>query len=224
MNRLTLVCGAFGSGKTEFAISYALALKKNTYEKVGLVDLDIVNPYFRTRDVAIELSEMGLEVISTGPGLEHSDLPALSPRIYSFLQDKSYQVVFDVGGDPVGARALGRFYQYFSNEAYNFWVVINPFRPDTKNLNEAKNMIAGLQNASRLQATGIISNINLGYQSTVDLWKDGLILINQIETELKIPIIYHVVEKNFLEANQSFFKDYPVFPITLKMLPPWDQI
>lgn len=219
--RVTVVGGAFGSGKTEFAISYALYLQKCALGKVGLVDLDIVNPYFRSRDVAAELQEKGIEVISTKPGLEYADLPALSPRIYSFLQDRSIRTVFDVGGDPVGARALGRFNQYFLNEAYQFLIVINPFRPDTKNLPQAIALVSGLEQASRLQASGLVSNINLGQETSVDIWREGLKLILEVAEQLQLPFVYHMVEENFLARNSGLFKDLPVFPVKLRMLPPW---
>lgn len=219
--RLNVVGGAFGSGKTEFAISYALSLREHSPVKVGLVDLDIVNPYFRSRDLAGELQARDLEVISTKPGLEYSDLPALSPRIYSFLQNKAIRVVFDVGGDPVGARALGRFHQYFDQERYNFLVVLNPFRPDTRNLSQALALINGLKDAGRLQPNGLISNINLGAETTIDIWREGLELIQEIEREIRFPVVFHMVEEQFLARHAEFFKDYPVFPIKLRMLPPW---
>ena len=223
MKRLNVICGAYGSGKTEFAISYALDIQKNSQSKVGLVDLDIVNPYFRSRDVATELTEKGLTVVSSEPGMEHSDIPALSPRIFSFFQDLSYQVVFDVGGDPAGARVLGRFYQYFSQEPYDLWVVVNPFRPDTRNVTEAINLITALQSTSRLQVTGIVSNINLGPQTTLELWQEGLQFIVDLAERLALPVVYHMVEEHFLAEHHSFLAAYPVFPVTLRMLPPWLQ-
>jgi hypothetical protein len=223
MKRLNIICGAYGSGKTEFAISYALDIFKKSLTKVGLVDLDIVNPYFRSRDVAAELIKKGLTVVSTEPGMEHSDIPALSPRIFSLLQDMSYQVVFDVGGDPAGARALGRFHPYFDKEPYELLIVVNPFRPDTRNVAEAFDLINALQATSRLKATGVVSNINLGTETTLELWQSGLGFISDLSERLELPIVYHVVEEDFYVRNHSFLADYPVFPISLHMLPPWLQ-
>lgn len=221
MQRISIVCGAYGSGKTEFAIAYALNIHKTSQAKVGLIDLDIVNPYFRSRDVGVELGAAGLTIVSTEAGLEQADVPALSPRIYSLLQDKSYQVVFDVGGDPAGARALGRFHQYFLQEPYNFWLVVNPFRPDTRNLDQALRVLEGIQTASRLQANGIIANINLGRETTIELWQEGLPLITQIAEQFRLPIVYQMVEANFYQRYRSFLEGYPVFPVKMRMLPPW---
>ena len=126
--RITIFTGPFGSGKTEIAVNYALHLNRHG-EKVGLVDLDIVNPYFRSRALSQWLKEAGIDLVSTQPGLEMADLPALSPRIFSFLQSPDHQVIFDVGGDPVGARVLGRFQPYFQTNPYRLWLVVNPYRP-----------------------------------------------------------------------------------------------
>ncbi len=221
--RLTIVGGAYGSGKTEFAIAYALHLAATQTRPVGLVDLDIVNPYFRSRDVAKQMEQEGLTVISTEPGLEYSDLPALSPRIYSLLQGKETLTVFDVGGDPAGARALGRFNPYFIAEAYDFWIVVNPYRPDTRNVAEAERLIAGVEAAGRVKVSGIVSNINLGRETTLEVWREGLPLVNELAANLGLPIGYQMVEENFLQANRQFFKEYPVFPVKLQMLPPWLQ-
>jgi hypothetical protein len=219
--RITIIGGAYGSGKTEFAVNYAKYIKTMDERKVGLIDLDIVNPYFRSRDLTEQMEREGITLVSSELTRESIDIPALSPRIYSLLQDRSYQVVIDVGGDPAGARALGRFNQYFSAEPYDFWIVVNPFRPDTKNVDQAVKLIEGLQIASRIRATGLVANINLGRETTLDLWQQGLPLIQEIADRLDLPIVHQAAEEGFLAANADFFKDYPVFPLRLNMSPPW---
>ena len=218
--RITIIGGAYGSGKTEFAIAFA-DKQAAVFPRVGLVDLDIVNPYFRSRDVTRELATTGLTVVSTEPGLEYSDLPTLSPRIYSVLQDQSFQVVFDVGGDPAGARALGRFNPYFLKEDYDFWMVVNPYRPDTRNADEAKVMIEAIQNVSRIRVSGIIGNINLGRETSPEIWEAGLPMIQELGKQLELPVVYQMVEAGFFNQNQEILKDYPVFPVKMRMLPPW---
>ncbi len=219
--RLTIIGGAYGSGKTEFAVNYVKFLEAGTNGRIGLVDLDIVNPYFRSRDLTTQLEQAGITVVSSELAMENVDIPALSPRIYSLLQDRSYQVVFDVGGDPVGARALGRYNQYFIAEPYDFWIVINPFRPDTRNTIEATKLIESLQNAARIRATGLIANINLGRETTLENWQAGLPIVIEIADHMNLPIVYHAVEEELLSINPRFFSDYPVFPLQLNMLPPW---
>jgi hypothetical protein len=220
--RLTVICGAFGSGKTEFALSYAFFLKeKDPDQQVAVVDLDIVNPYFRSRDVAKALAGKGMKVVSSASGMEYSDVPALSPGIYGMLQNETYKVIFDVGGDPAGARALGRFEAYFQDQGYEMLIVLNPFRPDTGNVAAAMDMITGIEHASRLKATGIVSNINLGDQTTLELWQSGLPMINDVSLQSGLPLLYHAVEGRFFTANLAALKDYSLFPLTLRMLVPW---
>jgi hypothetical protein len=219
--RITIVCGAYGSGKTEYAISYALSLVKEQPKKTALIDLDIVNPYFRSRDITDQLAEQGVTVLSTEKGYENSDLPALSPRIFAAFQDEAYQVVIDVGGDPNGARALGRFHAYFLKESYQFNIVVNPYRPNTRNVHDILKLIAGLAATSRLEPNGLISNINLGRETTLDVWREGLAVIQELEKESRLPVICHMVEQSFLVKHQDFFSSYPVYPVALRMLTPW---
>jgi hypothetical protein len=219
--RITIICGAYGSGKTEYAISCAIELAKDRSVKAALIDLDIVNPYFRSRDIAAELAEQGVTVISTEPGYENSDLPALSPRIFAAFQDESYQVVIDVGGDPNGARALGRFREYFLRESYQFHIVVNPYRPNTRNVKDTLKLINELAVTSRLQPNGLISNINLGPETTLEIWQEGLPFIRELAKQSNLPMIRHVVEEHFWAKHQDFFANIPVYPITLRMLTPW---
>lgn len=219
--RITIIGGAYGSGKTEFAVNYARHLKKEKTGRIGLIDLDIVNPYFRSRELTAQLEQEGITVVSSELAMENVDIPALSPRIYSLLQDHTYQVVLDVGGDPVGARVLGRFNQYFQAEPYDFWVVVNPFRPDTRDADEAVKMIAKLQEAARIKVTGLVANINLGRETTLETWRQGLSMIKETASQTELPIVYQAVEKRLLAENTTFFSDYPVFQLHLTMLPPW---
>jgi hypothetical protein len=223
MKRITIIGGAYGSGKTEFAMACALKKAALTDGKSGLIDLDIVNPYFRSRDRAVELKKLGVAVISTQAGLEYADLPALSPQIYSLLQDQTYQVVLDVGGDPAGARALGRFNPYFNREAYDFWAVVNPYRPDTRTPAAAAALIAAVETASRLRITGLVSNINLGPETTPAIWREGLPLITELADRLQLPLIYHMVESGFYQTNGNLAAETEteLFPVELRMRPAW---
>lgn len=219
--RIIIIGGAYGSGKTEFSIAYAR--QKNAEGlHVGLVDLDIVNPYFRSRDQTEELAGEGIEIVSSEPGLENSDIPAISPKIYGILQDLTYEsVIFDVGGDPVGARALGRFRPYFKEGYYDFWMVVNPYRPGTRNLKEAVKLISDLQSACRLHVTGLISNINLGPQTTLEVWTEGLPLIENLTKELHVPLLHHMVTRTFYLQHSEFLQKYPIYEISLQMRPEW---
>ncbi len=108
--RIRIIIGHYGSGKTEFSVNYAVKLA-SLGKKVALVDLDIVNLYFRSREKADILEEMGIKVIASSVKAAAVDIPAISSQVLVPLQDKSYEGIIDVGGDPVGARTLGMYYQ-----------------------------------------------------------------------------------------------------------------
>ena len=123
-HRIHIIVGHYGSGKTEFAINYALKLKE-TFKKVYIVDLDIVNPYFRTNDERKVLEDLGLSVIASPYASSNVDVPSLPADIHRVFADKEAAVVFDVGGDDDGAVALGRYKQFFNEEAPEMLFVIN---------------------------------------------------------------------------------------------------
>jgi hypothetical protein len=129
-NRITIVTGGYGSGKTEVSIN--LALRKRQFypleERVSLVDLDIVNPYFRSRDRASHLLEKGIYVIAPEGSMRTADLPALPAAIGGHIQDARQHMILDVGGDPAGATALGRYSSDITKAGYDMFLIINPKR------------------------------------------------------------------------------------------------
>ena len=129
--RVTLFCGHYGSGKTNVALNYALHLKQDGGD-VTVADLDIVNPYFRTKDSRQDLEEAGIRLICSEYANTNVDIPALPSDLYSITDDKSHHVVIDVGGDDRGALALGRIAPAILEEnSYEMLLVINRFRPLT---------------------------------------------------------------------------------------------
>lgn len=163
--RVNIIVGHYGSGKTEFALNYAFKLKE-TYDKVYIVDLDIVNPYFRTADVKEELLSKGINVIASEYACTNVDIPALPADIIRVFNEKDAAVVFDVGGNDDGAIALGRYKQYFSEEDYELLFVINTYRPLTKTSDDIKEMMAAIELVSRLKITGLVNNSNLAGLTT----------------------------------------------------------
>lgn len=168
MKRVNIFCGHYGSGKTNIAINYAVYLKNQGLD-VSIADIDIVNPYFRTKDSEDELKKKGIEVISLPFANTNVDLPALPAEVYSLVQNKSKYAVFDVGGDDRGAYALGRYVPSILEENnYNMFFVANFYRPLTQTAEEALEVIREIESACAIPFTGIINNSNLGEETTAE--------------------------------------------------------
>ena len=164
--RITLFAGHYGSGKTNIAINYALWLKKNV-DKVAIADIDIVNPYFRTKDSEAVLSKNGIKRISSEYANTNVDVPALPPEVYSIIQVKDSSAIIDVGGDDRGALALGRYSPMISEEDnYNMFLVINMYRPQTRDAEGTLEVMHEIETAGGLKFTGIINNSNIGEETT----------------------------------------------------------
>lgn len=166
--RLTLFAGHYGSGKTNIAVNYAIHLKDMGYPVV-IADLDIVNPYFRTKDSEAELKEKGIELLCSPYAGSNLDIPSLPQEMYRAVQDKNTYAVMDIGGDDVGAVALGRFAPFIKEEDnYEMIFVVNFYRPLTRTADEALEIMREVEAASHLKFTAIANNSNLGEDTTAE--------------------------------------------------------
>ena len=166
--RLTLFAGHYGSGKTNIAVNYALYLAKEG-KQVVIADLDIVNPYFRTKDSAAVLEQSGVTLISPQYANSNVDLPALPAESYRLVQDKSIYGSMDIGGDDRGAYALGRYVPAIKEENnYRMVFVANASRPLTRTPEEALEVMREIEAACGLQFTDIINNTNLASETTAE--------------------------------------------------------
>ena len=164
--RVTLFAGHYGSGKTNIAVNYALKLAGEG-KNVVIADLDIVNPYFRTKDSAAVLEKAGVKLISPQFANTNVDLPALPAEAYRLVQDKSIYGIMDIGGDDRGAYALGRYVPTLKEENnYRMVFVANAYRPLTRTPEEALEVMREIEEACGLQFTDIINNSNLASETT----------------------------------------------------------
>ena len=164
--RLTLFAGHYGSGKTNIAVNCALKLAGEG-KQVCIADLDIVNPYFRTKDSAAVLEKAGVKLISPQFANSNVDLPALPAEAYRLVTDKSIYGIMDIGGDDRGAYALGRYVPAIKEEGnYRMVFVANACRPLTRTPEEAMEVMREIEAACGLSFTDLINNTNLGTETT----------------------------------------------------------
>ena len=213
--------GGFGSGKKEIAINYSIFCRKK-YNQVAIVDLDIVNPYFRTREVKDFLNLKGIKVIVPEGKMTYADLPLISPEIKGLIQNSDYHLILDVGGDDVGSVVLGNFEYFIKESNYEMLLVVNSYRPFTQNLAQIMQTAQEIENSSRLKITGIISNPNLSIQTNENIIRKGHNLIRQAAQKLNLPIRFICIDKRFSQRIKSENYDEPIFYINRFMKLPWD--
>ena len=166
--RVTLFSGHYGSGKTNIAVNYAMQMAKDGLP-VTIADLDIVNPYFRTKDSAEELEAAGIRLISSAYANSNVDLPALPAELYALTNDKSRYAVLDIGGDDRGALALGRYAPAILEEGnYENIFVANFYRPLTPTAEDALAVMREIEAAGGIPFTAIVHNSNLGVETAAE--------------------------------------------------------
>ncbi len=195
MKRITVFSGHYGSGKTNVALSVALGLARSG-QSVTVADLDIVNPYFRTKDSARELEKAGIELICSDYANTNVDIPALPQSMYAITDDRSRKVVVDLGGDDRGALALGRLAPAMLEENdFDLFAVINMFRPLTKTAEETVGVMKEIEAASGLRFTGLVNNSNLGEETTPETVLSSLPYAEETARLTGLPIVMTTVEK-----------------------------
>ena len=191
--RITIVSGHYGSGKTNIALNLAMELKKR-HEKVAIADIDIVNPYFRTKDSEKILSEQGIRLICSDYANTNLDIPALPQDIYAITDDRSTFFVLDVGGDDRGALALGRIAPAIAQEAdFEMLYVVNFFRPLTRQADSAIEIMREIEGACGLRFTAVINNSNLGAETVKKDVLMSVALAEQVADRAGIPLAYNTV-------------------------------
>ena len=186
--RLTLFAGHYGSGKTNIAVNYALLLAKEG-KKVCIADLDIVNPYFRTKDSAKVLEEAGVHLISPQFANTNVDLPALPAEAYRLVTDKSVYGIMDIGGDDRGAYALGRYVPSIQEENdYRMIFVANCYRPLTRTPEEALEVMREIEEACGLKFTDIVNNSNLASETTAETVLDSVSYVEKLSQISGLPV------------------------------------
>ena len=215
--RLTLICGHYGSGKTNIAVNMAFTLKKS-YDRVAIADLDIVNPYFRTKDSGKELAEAGIRLIVSEYANTNLDIPALPQEMYALVDDKGLTGVIDVGGGDRGAYALGRLSPAIVEENnFDMLLVVNHFRPLTPDAASTIEVMHEIEQAASLPFTGIINNSNLGAETTAEDVLESQAYAEEIAALSGLPIVMTCVEEGLFEELSGRIPN--LFPLHLQKRP-----
>ena len=168
LKRLTILCGHYGSGKTNVAVNIAAELKKSR-DIVTVADLDIVNPYFRTKDSAAFFEQQGIRLICSAYANSNVDIPALPQEMYALTDDRSMTAVLDIGGDDRGALVLGRLApKILLENDYEMLMVINCYRPLTRDAASTMEVMREIECAGGIRFTGLVNNSNLGAVTTAE--------------------------------------------------------
>jgi len=233
-NPLIVVIGAYGSGKSEYSINLAKMLKKdkiinnNTFisksEKVSLVDLDVVNPYFRSRDVREIFEKEGIEIIAPESKYNKIDLPMISPQVKGAINDLSKTVIIDVGGDPTGCRALGQFEDDIKKRPYQMILVVNTKRPFTSDFDEIISMKSMLEGISKLKITEIISNTNLMEFTDIDTITKGIKTIKEVSVKENILFQTYLVMNDFENKYPDEIDGVSKINLDYFLPKPWEKV
>ena len=214
MKRVTLIVGHYGSGKTNIAVNLAVRYREER-ERVAIADLDIVNPYFRTKDSMDLLKEKDIRLIVSEYANSNVDIPALPQDMYAVTDDKGLTCVLDIGGDDRGALVLGRLRPEILRENdYEMLLVINKYRPLTATPEEAIEVLREIEAAANMRCTGIINNSNLGRETTAEHVLSSIPYAEEVSRLSGLRVVMTTAEESVAKELDGKVKD--LFPLVLQ--------
>lgn len=201
--RVTLLAGHYGSGKTNIAVNLAMAQKAMGYP-VTVADLDIVNPYYRTKDSEEDLNALGIPLICSPFANSNVDLPSLPQELYRIVDEDASHMVVDIGGDDRGAYALGRFAARLKEENdYEMVLVVNRYRPLTVEEKDTVTIMKEIEEAGHLPFTAIINNSNLGKETTAEDIMASVEYARSLSEETGLPLLATTVKEDLFPALEG---------------------
>lgn len=219
-SRLTVIVGHGGSGKTEFSVNLTLALAACGRPST-LADLDVVNPYFRSRERRDLLKEHGVMLIATSQACVDADLPSMPAELNGLIQTEERYGVLDIGGGATGARVLARYRPKLLETACRVWLVVNPKRPLTKDAESICRELRAIEERMGLKIDGLVHNSHLCDETTAQDILEGAAVAKEVEQITGIPVICHVAEQRLVPELQGM--EEPVFAVELYMKKPWEM-
>ena len=223
LNGLVVLVGNYGSGKTEISINLAVN-RKRAGSNVAIVDLDLVNPYFRTREARMTLADLGIKVILPAEQYLQADLPILSPSIAGMIRNSRDLLILDVGGDDAGATVLSSLADAFSDKRVHMLQVINPMRPQTSTVSGCLSMRNEIEKAAQLPITGLIGNANLIDETTPEDIFSGYEFVQSVAQESGLPLEFITVSQELLPRIEMKRFSCALLPIARQLVPPWLKV
>ena len=212
--RVLLLCGHYGSGKTNIAVNLAMRAAKK-YSRVTVADLDIVNPYFRTKDSEKDFADAGIRLICSAYANTNVDIPALPPDLYAITDDRDMRVIIDVGGDDRGALALGRITPALLEENdYEMLMVINCYRPLTSDAESTIEVMREIETACGIRFTGLVNNSNLGAETSAENVLKSVSYADEVSRLSGLPLCMTSVEERLFETLEGKIPN--LFPMELQ--------
>jgi len=219
---IVIIVGNYGSGKTEVSINLAVHQRRAGVD-VKIADLDLVNPYFRTREARKPLLKMGIEVVVPEEKYLQADLPILSPAVAGLIRHPVDLTLIDAGGNDVGATVLAALADSFSNKLVHMLQVVNPFRPFTDTIEGCLKMRSEIERASKMTIDGVIGNANLIDETSVDDIYNGYDFVKALSVESRLPLEFITVSVELLPEIDMGHFSCPVLPIERQLVPPWKK-
>lgn len=216
-HRLTIIIGAYGSGKSEIAVNMSLAQRKALPDKKLLIaDLDIVNPFYRSSDCGAVLEEAGIRLITPLYAGSNVDAPVLTPEMYVIFDDESYQGIFDIGGEDMGAIVLGSIRKRIENTDTAIYMAVNTLRPFTSDPEQIAVMTNELTAAAGFKIDGYLNNTNLLEETTAEMLEEGEKKIFEASKLTGIPLIANCVMEG-VDIPEGKLKDHELFRMERKI-------
>lgn len=215
--RLTILCGHYGSGKTNIAVNMAYDLRRQR-DNVAVADLDIVNPYFRSKDSEEEFRDLGIRLICSSFASSNVDLPSMPADLYSITDDRSLSVILDIGGDDRGAYALGRLRDaILAEDDYEMLMVVNKYRPLTPDAASTLEVMREIEAACGIPFTGIANNSNLARETAAADVLDSAAYADEVARLSGLPLVCTTVTEELYDELKDTIS--PLFSLHLQAKP-----
>lgn len=212
-NRVTIVCGHYGVGKTTFSINYSMYIRNNTSKDIYIADLDVVNPYFRSREHSSYLEQKNIKVIGSYLPQSGADIPAVSADVYSIFEKKDIIGIIDMGGNSAGSLSFASFRDNVDINETDVFFVFNANRKENSTFELALGHLIDIEAVLGLKVTGIINNTHLMDDTSLDDIEKGEIMAYNLSKEKNIPIKYTCVDRKFYQNNSKILTKYDLFII-----------